>query len=134
MGQDITKGIPPGNFVYERRASTIAEPVGSGVSRYMLLHWQKPRDRGVFLLYGVGSDQHLDSIYTWVVDNVELPISGAARVGTPEKPYIFPEPLLVSGTIIMYVTNNTGGAYPRVDPTDPDAEYPYECLMVGRYV
>ena len=133
MTQDIVMGIPPGNFVYERRASTIADPVPALTTDYRLLYWTKPNNRDKFLLYGVGSDQKLNSVYTWVVDGVTLPISGAARVGTMEKPYMFPEPIVVSSTIILYVTNGGVVAYPRVDATDPDAEYPYECLIFGRY-
>jgi hypothetical protein len=131
--QDITMGIPPSNFVYERRSSTIADPVPGVTTDYRLLYWTKPSDRDKFLLYGVGTDQKLESEYTWVVDGVTLPISGAARVGSLEQPYVFPEPLLVTSTIILYVTNNNAGAYPRADPADPDAEYPYEGLIYGRY-
>jgi hypothetical protein len=131
---DVVMGIPPGNFVYERRSSTIADPIPALTSGYRLLYFQKPTSRERFLLYGIGTDQHPDSDYTWVVDDVTLPISGAARVGTPEKPYVFPEPIVVSGSIVLYVTNNNAVAYPRADASDPDAEYPYECLIYGRYV
>ena len=133
MGQSVVMGIPPGNFVYERRASTIADPVPALTTNYRLLYWNKPTDRDKFLLYGLGSDQHLNSTYTWVVDGVTLPISGDARVGSIESPYFFPEPILVTSTVILYVTNSGAVAYPRVDAADPDAEYPYECLIFGRY-
>lgn len=128
-----TLGIPPGNFVYERRASTLAVPVPGVTSGYMLLHWTKPSNRDHFLLYGIGTDQHLNSYYEWSVDNVVLPISGEARVGAPEDPYVFPEPIYVSGTIVLKVSNGNGVGYPRIDPSDPDAEYSYECVIVGRY-
>lgn len=128
-------GIPPGNFVYERRASTIAQPIPGGTSGYQLLYWDVPTNRDHFLLYGIGTDQHLSSYYTWTVDGVVLPISGQARVGAPDKPYMFPEPIFVSGNVTLLVsnfnTNPTG--YPRVDPGDPEAEYSYECVIVGRF-
>ena len=89
MAQDTVMGIPPGNFVYERRSSTISEPVPALTSGYRLLYFQKPSHRERFLLYGVGTDQHTESDYTWVVDDVTLPISGAARVGTPGKAICF---------------------------------------------
>lgn len=126
-------GIPPGNFVYERRASTISSPVPNNTSGYLLLRWTKPSNRDHFLLYGIGTDQHLNSYYEWIIDGVVLPISGEARVGAPENPYVFPEPIYVSGTIVLKVSNNNAVAYPRVDPSDPDAEYSYECIIVGRY-
>lgn len=129
----LALGIPPGNFVYERRASTVSEPVPQNTSGHTLLRWEKPSDRDYFLLYGIGTDQHLNSYYEWTVDGVVLPISGEARVGDPEDPYMFPEPLYVSGSIVLKVTNGNGVAYPRIDPGDPDAEYSYECLIVGRY-
>jgi hypothetical protein len=125
-------GIPPKNFVYERRSSTLVDPIPSGASGYVLLRWSVPSSRNHLLLYGIGTDQHLDSTYTWVVDGVVLPISGEARVGTPEEPYMFPEPLYVSGTIILYISNDSGVGYPNTG-TAPDDEYPYECLIVGRY-
>jgi hypothetical protein len=133
MAQDVVMGIPPGNFVYERRSSTITDPIPALTTNYTLLYWMKPTNRDRFLLYGIGSDQHQNSEYTWVIDGVTLPISGVARVGTPEKPYVFPEPIVVSSSIIMYVSNNGVVGYPRVDASDPDAEYPYECLIYGRY-
>lgn len=125
-------GVPPKNFVYERRSSTISDPIPSGVSGYALLRWTVPSNRHHLLLYGIGTDQHLNSTYTWMVDGVELPISGVARVGTPEQPYMFPEPIYVSGTILLYITNANAVAYPNTG-TNPDDEYPYECLIVGRY-
>ena len=125
-------GIPPQNLVYERRSSTIADPIPSGASGYILLRWEVPQSRDHLLLYGIGTDQHLNSMYTWVVDGVILPISGEARVGTPEQPFIFPEPIYVSGNVILYINNGNVVGYPNVG-TKPDDEYPYECLIVGRY-
>jgi len=125
-------GIPPKNFVYERRSSTISEPIPSGASGYVLLRWTVPQSRSHLLLYGIGTDQHLNSMYTWVVDDVVLPISGEARVGTPDEPYMFPEPIYVSGTILLYISNDNAVGYPNVG-TEPDDEYSYECLIVGRY-
>jgi len=125
-------GIPPKNFVYERRSSTLSDPIIAGMSGYQLLRWSVPPERDHLLLYGIGTDQHLNSRYTWVVDGVELPINGIARVGTPENPYFFPEPLYVSGTIVLYITNDNAVGYPN-SGTLPDDEYPYECLIVGRF-
>jgi hypothetical protein len=127
-------GIPPGNFVYERRASTIAEPVPGLATGYRLLHFRKPRDRDKLLVYSVGTDQHLGSVYTWKIDGVELPISGEARVGSIENPFVFPEPLIVTDSIELYIDNTNAVEYPRVDSSDPDAEYSYECVICGRYI
>jgi hypothetical protein len=125
-------GIPPNNFVYERRSSTLASPIAAGTSGNVLLRWVIPSNRHHLLLYGIGTDQHLNSTYTWTVDGVELPISGVARVGTPERPYMFPEPIYVSGAVVLYITNANAVGYPNAG-TNPDDEYPYECLIVGRY-
>jgi hypothetical protein len=133
--QNSPLGIPPINIVYERRSSTYTNPIPGGTSSYPLLYWTVPPTRDHFLLSGIGSDQHLSSYYTWTVDGVVLPVSGAARIGSLEQPFIFPEPIYVSGTVTLYISNfntNTSG-YPRVDSTDPEAEYSYECVMIGRY-
>ena len=125
-------GIPPKNFVYERRASTISNPIPAGASGYVLLRWEVPKIRDHLLLYGIGTDQHLNSMYVWTVDGVVLPISGEDRVGDPEHPYMFPEPIYVSGTIVLYINNGNLVGYPNVGG-NPDDEYPYECLIIGRY-
>lgn len=125
-------GMPPSSFVYERRSSSIASPVPATTSNYELLRWVVPTGRDHFLLYGLGTDQHLDSDYKWIVDGVELPINGAARVGTPEEPYVFPEPIYVSGSVILYITNDNAVAYPNAGVL-PDDEYPYECMIYGRF-
>jgi len=127
-------GMPPSSFVYERRSSTLTNPVPASATNYELLRWSVPSDRNHFLFYGLGTDQHLNSEYRWVVDGVELPINGSARVGTPEKPYVFPEPMYVSGTIVLYITNDNAVGYPNTDntPPYPDDEYSYECMIYGR--
>lgn len=125
-------GMPPSSFVYERRSSTITDPIPAFTSGYELLRWNVPEERDHFLLYGLGTDQHLNSVYTWIVDGVELPINGAARIGSPEEPYIFPEPLYISGSIVLTITNGNAVAYPNVGVL-PDDEYSYECMIYGRY-
>lgn len=131
-------GMPPRSFVYERRSSTLTNPIPALTSNYELLRWVVPNDRNHFLLYGLGTDQHLNSDYKWVVDGVELPINGSARVGTPEEPYIFPEPIYVSGTVVLYITNDNTVDYPNSTIPAPPLlrtpydEYPYECMIYGR--
>ena len=118
-------------LVYERRSSTITNPVPSNTSGYELLNWSVPKEMDHFLLYGLGTDQHPNSNYRWVVDDVELPINGSARVGSPFKPYISPSPIFVSGTIFLYINNNNAVQYPNMGDLIDDA-YPYECMIYGR--
>lgn len=134
MSQNLGRsaGMSPEAFVYERRSSTISSPVPASTSGYILLEWVKPNEWHHFLLYAIGSDQHAESYYSWVVDGVELPISGPARIGTPESPYFFFEPIRVSGTVKLYVSNNGARDYPNSGDL-PDDEYPYECVIIGRY-
>ena len=117
-------------LVYERRSSTLTDPIPAHTTDYELLNWSVPKGRDHFLLYGLGTDQHLNSNYKWVVDDVELPINGSSRIGTVEKPYIFPEPIFVSGTISLYITNDNDIPYPNTFHIV--YAYPYECMIYGR--
>lgn len=126
-------GIPPSTFVYERRSSSLSDPVPAQTSGFVLLRWEKPQEYTHFLLYSVGTDQHMSSNYTWVVDGTSLPISGPARVGSIDNPYVFPEPLMVSGNIKLYIENANLVSFPNTG-TNPEDEFPYECVICGRYV
>jgi len=119
-------------LIYERRSSTMAKPVPALTSNYELLKWSVPDNMDHFLLYGIGTDQHQNSTYKWVVDDVELPINGTSRVGTLLNPYVFPIPIFVSGTISLYVTNDNTDPYPNIHGRVDDA-FPYECVIYGRY-
>ncbi len=124
--------ILPQNFVYERRASTLTSSVPATTSGYKLLEWYVPRGKPAAVIYSIGTDQHMSSTYTWVFDGYSLPISGAASPGSIEHPYIFPEPILVSSSIILYIGNANAVAYPNTG-VKPDDEFPYECVVNGRY-
>ena len=125
-------GLAPNNFVYERRASTLTSSVPAGSSGYTLLYWTVPHGYDHALVGAVGTDQHLSSYYTWVVDGVDLPISGPASVGSAQEPFVFPVPLYVSGYIALYINNFNTVAYPNTG-TNPDDEYGYECVFIGQY-
>ncbi len=127
-----SESIPNGDFVYERRSSTLANPVPANTTNYLLLTYAKPLTRGDLLLTAVGTDQHDNSIYTWVVDGVTLPISGAARAGSIFQPFVLPDPVRVKTNVILYVTNNNGVAYPN-NGLDPADQMPYECVMIARW-
>ena len=62
----VPVGIPPANFVYERRATTLSTAslipsdmpayTSGNISGYTLLNFQVPPTRDHFLLWGVGTD------------------------------------------------------------------------------
>ena len=130
MTEPRQRRIIPQNFVYERRSSTIGTPVPASTSGYLLLEWFVPKDK-IAIIYAVGNDQHASSTYTWTFDNYNLPISGPARVGSIEHPYVFPEPISVSSVIRMYLENGNAITIPNVTGV-VQAETPYECVMHGR--
>jgi len=128
-------GIGVGDFVYERVASTISNPVPAGAKNYKLLDWKEPSNKNrIFLWCGVGTDQHDNSYYRWEVDNVTFnAISGEAQVGTILEPFIFPRPIRVLNNIRLYIDNNNTKPYPNAgsDPSDP---IPYEAVIVGYFI
>lgn len=122
--------VIPQNFVYERRASTIGSPVPASTSGYVLLEWYVPKNKFA-LIYAVGTDQHTSSYYMWAFDGYTLPISGPARAGSVEHPYVFPEPIVVSSQIVLYIENGNTFAVPNTNG-GPQDEFPYECIVHGR--
>ena len=124
--------INPSDMIYERASSTLSDPVLAGAQNRVLLSWRKDPTHGDALLMAVGSDQHDNSIYTWIVDGVTLPISGASRVGSIAHPFYFPSIMRVHVSVLVLVSNNNLVAYPNngLNPTD---QIPYEALMIARW-
>jgi hypothetical protein len=125
-------GIIGGDLIYERVASSLADPIDPGDQNRLLLSWVKPQTRGDALLLGLGSDQHDNSIYTWVVDGVTLPVSGASRVGSVVEPFYFPSPIRIKSSVSLYVTNNNAVAYPN-SGLSPESAIPYEGVIIGKW-
>jgi hypothetical protein len=126
------EGVVGGDFIYERKSSSLSSPVPANTTNYLLLLWIKPLTRGDALLTAVGTDQHDNSIYTWVVDGVTLPISGSARVGSIHDPFVFPDPIRVQSSVILYITNKNGVAYPN-NGLELSDSIPYEGVMIARW-
>lgn len=120
------------DLIYERVASSFADPVNPGVQDKVLMAWVKSPTRGDALILAIGTDQHDNSYYKWVVDGVVLPISGSARAGSISEPFILPTPIRVKRSVILYITNSNGVAYPN-NGLDPANIQPYECVMIGRW-
>ena len=127
-----SEGVIGGDFLYERKSSSLANPVPPGAAKYILLSWSKPLTRGDALLTAVGTDQHDNSVYTWVVDGVTLPISGAARVGSIHDPFKFPDPIRVKSSVMLFIANNNAVAYPN-NGLNPSDQIPYEGVMIARW-
>lgn len=127
-----SQSVTGSDLVYERSSSSLANPVLGGATDHALLSWVKSPSRGDALLLAVGTDQHDNSSYKWVVDGVELPINGSARVGSITEPFYFPTPIRVKSSVILYVTNNNSVAYPN-SGLDPANQVPYECVMIARW-
>jgi hypothetical protein len=126
------RGIDPENFIYVRNASTLAIPIVAGAQNYTLISWVKDPSQGNALIEAIGTDQHDNSIYTWVIDGTTMPFSGSARVGSIQQPYEFLDPIICQQSVLLYITNNNSIAYPNngVDPADA---IPYEGLFTGRW-
>jgi len=123
-------GYKSSDLVYERVASTLAAPVPAGASDYVLINWTVPNTRKGILLTSVGTDQHDNTRYTWVVDGVILPISGSARAGSILQPYVFGSPIRVVSSIVLRITNNNAVAYPNPG-NHPSDSVPYEGVFSG---
>jgi hypothetical protein len=126
------EGVVGGDFIYERKASTMAFPVPPNTTNYILISWAKPLTRGDALITAIGTDQHDNSSYTWVVDGVTLPVSGTARAGSIFEPFVFPNPVRVKSSVVLYVTNNNAVAYPN-NGLNPSDQIPYEGVMIARW-
>ena len=136
--QEILYSIKPvgrniEDLVYERVASTLTDPVPANAKDYPLIEWYEPRNRGqIFLLYGLGTDQHDNSYYKWIFDNVVVyQLSGPARVGSIFEPFIFPKPIKVINSICLYIDNNNDVAYPNDSGLHPSDIIPYEAVFFG---
>lgn len=123
-------GYKSSDLVYERVASTLVAPVPAATTDYVLINWSIPNTRKGMLLTSVGSDQHDNTYYTWIVDGVTLPISGSARAGSILQPYMFDSPIRVETSIVLRVTNGNAVAYPNAGPNPSDA-IPYEGVFTG---
>jgi hypothetical protein len=123
----------PSNFVYERRASTLAVPVPASAVGYKLIDWTNPYyPTKQLILEAIGTDQHDNSIYTWVIDGVVLESSGAARVGSVTEPFKFGSEIRVTNSIALLIDNNNGVGYPNAGINPIDAT-PYEGVFIGRW-
>jgi hypothetical protein len=123
----------PSNFVYERKASTLAVPVPAAAVGYKLIDWTNPYyPTKQLILEAIGTDQHDNSVYTWVIDGVVLDCSGPARIGSVTEPYQFKSEVRVSNSIVLLIDNNNGVGYPNAGINPIDAT-PYEGVFIGRW-
>ena len=123
----------PSNFVYERRASSLAVPVPANTIGYKLFDWTNPYyPTKQLILEAIGTDQHDNSKYTWIIDGVVLETSGSARVGTVTLPYAFKSEIRVSNSMVLQIDNNNGVGYPNAGINPIDAT-PYEGVFIGRW-
>jgi hypothetical protein len=120
-------------FLYERNASTLVEPVPAGARDHDVLFWENPHylQKNV-IIYALGSDQHEDSYYHWYIDGVEIDaLSGPARFGSIEFPFVLPKPVRVRRSIRLAVDNNNSKPYPNPDAMVPADLIPYEGVVYG---
>lgn len=123
----------PSNFVYERKSSSLAVPVPANTQGYKLIDWTNPYyPSRQLILEALGTDQHDNSKYTWIVDGIVMDLSGPARVGSVTEPYHFKSEIRVSSTIVLLIDNNNGVPYPNSGVSPIDAT-PYEGVFIGRW-
>jgi len=132
ISMSTPRGVDPENFIYVRNASTLANPVIAGAQNYVIISWVKDPSQGNALIESMGTDQHDNSLYTWVIDGTTMPFSGAARVGSIAEPYVFKDPIICQQLVLLYITNNNAIAYPN-NGADPADLIPYEGIFTGRW-
>ena len=119
------------SLFYERRASTLANPVPAGATDYQLFYYEKTVNIPLQIV-SLGTDQHDNSVYKWYIDgNLVASISGAAAVGSILKPYVFPRPIRVDQSIELKIDNLNGKAYPNDTGLTHVDRVPYECVVSG---
>lgn len=126
------EGVEPTDFVYERVASTMDNPVPAHAKKYKLLDWKQPQSRNrTFLLCALGTDQHDNSFYYFHIDGRYMEtISGPAAIGSIMQPFKFPQPIKVRKSIELYIDNNNDVPYPNPG-NKPSDIVPYEVVIVG---
>lgn len=123
----------PSNFVYERKSSSLAVPVPANTTGYKLIDWTNPNyPTKQLILEAIGTDQHDNSVYTWIIDGTVLETSGPARVGSVTKPFEFKSEIRVSNSVVLTIDNNNGVGYPNAGINPIDAT-PYEAVFIGRW-
>ena len=125
-------GIEPTDFVYERVASTMDNPVPAHAKKHKLLDWRQPETKNrTFYLCALGTDQHDNSFYYFYIDGTYMEqISGPAAIGSVMQPFKFPQPIKVRKSIELYIDNNNDVPYPN--PGDkPSDIVPYEVVVIG---
>ncbi len=131
MGSTSFVDINPALIFYERRSSTLADPVPAQTIGYKLLRFAKTDPRRLRIM-AIGTDQHDNSVYHWFIDgNYIESISGPAAVGTIQNPFVFPYPVRVENSIELLIDNNNGKSYPNDSGTYPADRVPYECVVIG---
>ena len=116
---------------YERRASTLIDPVPADTEGYSLLYYNKTDPRPLKIV-SLGTNQHDNSVYHWIVDGEEVEaISGPAAIGSITQPYVFPKPIRVYVSIELRVDNLNLKAYPNDSATSMVDRVPYECVVNG---
>ncbi len=135
FGSSIQNPQDPSSFVYERQASGTSSvaPIAAHSAGTQLINWvNQYYPNRVLILEMLGSDQHDNSVYTWIIDDVTLELSGPARAGSIEKPFVFSVPITVRRTVQLLIDNDNGVAYPNAGPNPSDAT-PYEGLFIGHW-
>lgn len=119
------------SLFYERVASTLIKPVPANTKGYTLFRYEKTDPRPLRIT-SLGTSQHDNAVYHWIIDGVELKaISGPAAVGTILKPYVFPRPIRVYVSIELRVDNLNLKAYPNDAATSMVDRIPFECVVNG---
>lgn len=126
--------LSPTDIVYIREASSLSSPVSAGAIDYVLIDWVNPNYPSRSLhITELGTDQHDNSVYKWMIDGYNLPLSGRAAAGTIMKPFVFKDPIVVLESIQLLITNNNGVDYPNSSGSGLLDKIPYEGVVVGNW-
>jgi hypothetical protein len=129
-----SKVISPTDLVYVRKASTLTDPVPAGASDFALISWENPNyPSRRLILEALGTDQHDNSAYKWIIDGYELSISGPAAVGSVTNPMKLDSQITVSQSIKLLITNTNGVDYPNTVGSLLLDRVPYEGVFVGHW-
>ena len=118
------------SLFYERRASTLINPVPANTVGHQLFYFEKKTERPLKIT-SLGTNQHDNSVYHWIIDGTEIEAISGPAIGTVLEPYVFPKPIRVYVSIELRIDNYNLKAYPNESADTMVDRIPYECVVNG---
>lgn len=130
-GFSTLRPIDPSSMFYERRASTLMNPVPADTIDYEFFDYPISQNRALCIT-AIGTSQHDLASYNWYIDGQYFdPVSGGATVGTIRDPLKFPAPIKVRSGIKLLVSNYDVKPFPNPEASSVADSIPFECVVIG---